>query len=223
MPTHDRSASPVDLSPLTPGQVAFLPVTHVNGAGVFIDVGLEEGVFVPQAELIREVEIGQRHPFALVRDAQRLLGTMRIAERLRPKSEFVADQWVRGEAWRNDPDIGLFVVVERFYLGMVPAEEPHRLTRGQAAWFRIASVLPDGKLELSLRGPVHEELEHDADAVLALLRSPGAPRLGDRSPPDFIRHHLVLSKKAFRRALGRLLKRGDIVIDDEGFAVVRRR
>jgi predicted RNA-binding protein (virulence factor B family) len=60
-------------------------------------------------------------------------------------------------------------------------------------------------------------VERDAERVLAALRKPGAPRVGDRSSPEQIRATFGLSKKAYKRALGHLLKGRKIDIDGEGF------
>jgi uncharacterized protein len=126
---------------------------------------------------------------------------------------------VVGEAWRNDPDIGLFVIVERICVGLVPAGEPHNLGRGDSARFRVSELLPDGKLVLSLRKHAHEEIEGDADKILAVVSAPGAPRVGDKSSPEVIRSVFGLSKKAYKRAVGRLLAERRVDIDAEGCVV----
>ena len=90
---------------------------------------------------------------------------------------------MEGEAWRNEPELGLFVIVEQRFVGLVPAGEPHRLSRGEKAEFRVAKVLPDGKIELSLRGHAHEELATDAALVLEVLARPATPKVGDRLTP----------------------------------------
>ena len=105
-------------------------------------------------------------------------------------------------------------------MGLLPASEPHGLSRGQAARFRVAHIQPDGKIELSLRGHAHEELEGDAARILTALMRPNAPRVGDRTEPDVIRATFGMSKKAFKRGAGRLLKQGAVEIDGEGFLVL---
>src|SRR5206468_2250593 len=113
-------------------------------------------------------------------DSGRLAGTMRVRELLDLEApSFAVDAWVEGEAWRNDPEVGLFVILERRFVGLVPVAEPHRLNRGQAARFRVTHVYPDGKIELSLRAHAHEELEGDAQVVLDVLMRAPAPRVGD--------------------------------------------
>jgi len=189
------------------GEVAFLKVTACTGVGAFVDWGMPKELLVPFAEQTAALRVGEHHPIGLYLDSTgRLAGTMRVREMLGTPGAFRHGEWVEGEAWREEPDVGLFVIVERRYLGLVPRHEPHGLRRGQAARFRVATVHADGKIELSSRGHAHEELERDAAAILAVLERPGAPVVGDRTAPEEIRARFGLSKKAFKRAVGGLLQ-----------------
>jgi hypothetical protein len=204
------------------GQVAFLRVSATTRFGAFVDWGLDRDLLVPFAEQTRELRAGERHAFGLYLDKSgRLAATMRVNDMLAaPRGEFRPGEWVEGEAWRREPGVGAFVIVERAFVGLLPEGEAHAVGRGEAASFRVSRVLPDGKIELSLRGLASQELDDDADALLAALRR-GAPRVGDRSSPELIRQAFGLSKKAFKRAAGRLLKRGEAAFDDEGYLVPR--
>ena len=222
--SEDRPIATMRSPKLTLGEVAFLEVTDVTSFGAFVDWGLPKELLVPLGEQTREMKLGQRHPVGLfLDDTGRLAGTMRVSEMLNDKGEFELDEWVEGEAWRSEPELGVFVIVERAFVGLVPESEPHTLGRGDAARFRVTNVLPDGKIELSLRGPAHEEMQNDAQKILATLARQGAPRVGDRSSPEEIRALFGLSKKAFKRAVGRLLKERSVAIDREGFLVVAKR
>ena len=208
------------------GQVAFLEVTALSSFGAFVDWGLPKELLVPFAEQTAEMRVGERYAIGLYVDSSgRPAGTMRVAEMVgRPDAQIAwkPDEWVEGEAWRDDPEIGLFVIVEKELVGLVPRAEPHSLSRGQAARFRVSNVLPDGRIELSLRGYAHQELASDGKRILALLSREDAPRIGDRSSPEEIRRLLGLSKKAFKRAAGRLLKEGAVSLDGEGFLTSAR-
>jgi uncharacterized protein len=68
---------------------------------------------------------------------------------------------------------------------------------------------------VSLRGLAHEEIRSDSDRVLSILTRQAARTVSDRSSPEEIRSLFGLSKKAFKRAVGHLLKRGDIAIEDD--------
>lgn len=204
-------------------EVAFLTVTACTEFGAFVDWGLPKELLVPFAQQTRELRAGERHAIGVYLDnTGRLAGTMRVSELLSPGGTFHRGEWVEGEAWREDPAIGLFVIVERRFVGLLPRHEPHTLRPGDAARFRVAHVHPDQKIELSLRGLAHEELERDAAAILAELARPGAKPAGDRSSPEEIRARFGLSKKAFKRAVGALLKAGRIDVDQDGRVHVLR-
>ena len=83
------------------------------------------------------------------------------------------------------------------------------LQHNHSAAFSGASIL-----EIRRFGS-HEELENDGRKILDLLKRPDAPKLGDRTDPEQIRALLGLSKKAFKRAVGRLLKQRLVAIDDQ--------
>jgi uncharacterized protein len=221
--SEDRPVVTLRPPKITLGEVAFLQVTDVTRFGAFVDWGLPKELLVPHALQTKDVQLGEKHPIGLVRDdTGRLAGTMRVAELLREKANFELDEWVEGEAWRYDPQIGVFVILQRKYVGLVPAHEPQRLSRGESAKFRVANVLRDGKIELSLRGHAHEEVENDAGKVLAILKGKTPPQIGDHSSPEEIRQCFGLSKKAFKRVVGHLLKTGRVALDREGFVVIRR-
>ncbi len=221
----DSEARPIATtraSKLAIGEVAFLEVTELTRFGAFVDWGMPKELLVPFAEQTAELRVGQRHPIGLYLDESgRFAGTMKVSGMLdRRRREWKEDEWVEGEAWRNEPEIGLFVIVERAFVGLVPFTEPHSLSRGQAARFRVTNILRDGRIELSLRKRAHEELADDARTILEALRRPNAPRIGDKSSPDEIRDAFGISKKAFKRAVGRLLKERSVVIGSDGILAI---
>lgn len=203
------------------GEVAFLEVKDLTRIGAFVDWGLPKDLLVPFQEQTVEPQIGERYPIGLYVDKSgRLAGTMRVSEMLEDVCDFEEDEWVQGEAWRKRDGLGVFVIVERRFVGLLPDREPHGLRRGEAASFRVANVLPDGKIELSLRNHAHQEIESDALLVLERLKRPGAPKVSERSSPEQIRAIFGLSKKSFKRALGNLLRARKIDIGADGIPVV---
>jgi predicted RNA-binding protein (virulence factor B family) len=210
---------PTTGSPLVEvGQIKFLTVSDVTRVGAFVDWGLPKQLLVPFAEQTRDLAVGDREPFGVgIDNTGRFIGTMRIRELFRRARDFDADEWVDGEAWRNEPGVGVFVIIERSQLALLPEHEPHTLRRGQAASFRVTHVHPDGKIELSLRGLAHEELEDDAERVYARLVSMGDTAVSEKAHPDQVRALFGLSRKAFKRAVGRLLRTGKITLDEERY------
>ncbi len=217
--SEDRPLATLRSPKLSLGEVAFLRVSAVTKFGAFVDWGLPKELLVPFSQQTHDLEVGSRQPIGLyLDDTGRLAGTMRVTEMLRPRTRsFEQDEWVKGEAWRWDPEIGLFVIVERQTLGLVPYQEPHGLARGEAAELRVTNVLPDGKLELSLRAFAHQHIDEDAERILKALKGQNPPSVSDKSDPDELRQLFNLSKKAFKRAVGRLLREGLAEIDAAGF------
>jgi predicted RNA-binding protein (virulence factor B family) len=202
------------------GEVDVLTVSDVAPFGAFVSWGLGKELLVPLREQTRPLRVGDRCAVGLYLDrTERLAGTMRVAEMLRGGRSFAPDEWVGGVAWREEPGLGLFVILERRSLALLPDTEPYVLRVGDAARLRVTHTHPDGKLEVSLRGPKQDEIDPDAERLYALLTAPGGPRLqvGDASSPEHIRAVAGISKKAFKRAAGRLLKTGRAEIDGEGF------
>jgi uncharacterized protein len=220
--SEDRPIATLRAPYLRRDDVGFLEVTAVTPIGAFLDWGLPKELLLPFREQTREVREGDRLAVGVfVDNTGRMCATMRIRELLQDGGDFTVGEWVMGEAWRVDPALGLFVIVERGFLGLVPQSEPHRLERGERARFRVSRVYPDRKIELSLRGMAHEELENDGETILRVLAREPAPRLSDRSSPDDLRDLLGLSKKAFKRAAGRLLRDGLVGTDKEGYLIIK--
>jgi len=203
------------------GEVDVLTVVDITPFGAFVAWGQAKDLLVPLKEQTRPLRVGDRCAIGLYRDrTDRLAGTMRVAEMLRTGRTFAPDEWVPGVAWREEPGLGLFVILEKRSLALVPEAEPHGLGVGDAASFRVVHVHADGKVEVSLRRLKEEEIDQDAERLLAVLRASPAPELGDASSPERIRAVVGISKKAFKRAAGRLLKTGRVRIDDAGFLTV---
>ncbi|HEY5957093.1 MAG TPA: hypothetical protein VIV60_11090 [Polyangiaceae bacterium] len=209
-------------APLALGDVAFLEVTDLVPFGAFVDWGLPKELLVPFAEQTCELRKGERYVIGVIKDKQdRFTGTQRVTELLSALPPYQVGDWVEGEAWRKEPKIGVFVIIERRYVGLLPSEEPNTLKRGDAGRFRISQVLPDGKVQLSMRRTAFEELEDDARRVLLRL-SRGDMSVSDRTDPDVIRAQFGLSKKAYKRAVGRLLKQGLVTLDTNGCVIIVR-
>ena len=78
---------------------------------------------------------------------------------------------------------------------------------GQDVTVRIIDVKEDGSLNGSLLPRKHERLGEDAEKIFAYLESVGGKMpFGDKSTPEEIQEMFGMSKGAFKRALGTLMK-----------------
>ncbi|MCK9906535.1 hypothetical protein MXD63_41915, partial [Frankia sp. Cpl3] len=83
--------------------------------------------------------------------------------------------------------------------------EPLRM--GQTVRCRVSFVRDDGRLNGSMRARKEVQYGEDADKLLRyLVERGGAMPYTDETPPDIIKSKFQMSKAAFKRALGKLLK-----------------
>lgn len=89
--------------------------------------------------------------------------------------------------------------------------------------FRVQQVADDGRLVLSLRDRKEAEMDSDAALVLEKLEENGGfIPFDDQTDPKVIQDVFHISKSAFKRATGRLLKQGTIRFTRGGIAAARK-
>lgn len=215
--SNDRLIATKKRTLIERGKLARLKVKEVSKIGAFVDIGLEKDVLLPFKEMEGSPAAGDEVLAALYLDrSERLALTMRVYPYLRADSPYRRDDFVRGTIYRIR-DIGLMVAVEDQYYGMVPASEVFDLhTVGENIEFRVLRVREDGKLDLSPRKKAYLQMDEDAARIMESLEKKGdILEIGDKSSPEKIKSQLGLSKNAFKRAAGHLMKKGLIKIYDQ--------
>ena len=80
---------------------------------------------------------------------------------------------------------------------------------------RVTNVKEDGKLDLSPRKKAYLQMDEDAEMILQVIDEfEGVLPFNDKVSPEIIQREFGLSKNAFKRAVGRLLKEGRIRITE---------
>ncbi len=81
---------------------------------------------------------------------------------------------------------------------------------------RVTGVKEDGKLDLSLREKVGVQINEDAAAVMRVIEEfDGVLPFTDKASPEVIKREMAMSKNAFKRAVGHLLKEKKIEITEK--------
>ena len=85
---------------------------------------------------------------------------------------------------------------------------------------RIVKVREDGKIDLAMRDEIPQQMEKDAQMVLDIIKSYGG-RLpfNDKADAGLIKKEFGISKNAFKRAVGRLLKNEKIIINSDSIEI----
>ena len=202
------------------GQVARLRVINVTKEGAFLDVGAERGIFLPFAGMRGRPQVGETVWAKLYTDKSgRLAVTMEVEDELRRASRpaegvRVGDR-LKGSVY-NITERGAFLFTEERYIAFIDHREiPRRPRVGETVEMRVTYLREDGRLNASLRPPKEAARVEDADRILALLQEhDGKMPYTDATSPEVIQDRFQISKAAFKRALGRLLKEGLIVQRD---------
>jgi predicted RNA-binding protein (virulence factor B family) len=223
--TEDRLAATLKKPLIRLGEVALLEVVEVHPRfGSFLDMGLGRNLLLPFKEQpefkdLRPVP-GDKVFVTLAHDRQgRLIAKLAGEPELAPLTFHAPsswmNQWVDARVYKA-LQMGTFVIVEGGVLGfgvigMIHASErPQPLRVGETVKARVVFVREDGRVNLSMRQAKQEGREEDAEKILAFLRErpSGSMPYSDSTPADIIMSRFKMSKGAFKRAMGKLLKEG---------------
>lgn len=206
------------------GELAVLKVADTGKIGAFLDWGLEKDLLLPFKEQTVKVKKGDSCLVALYIDkSERLCATMKVYEHLRKDSPYKKDDQVTGIIYEKSDNFGVFVAVDNRYSALIPKREAFgNLEVGSTVQARVVAVKEDGKLDLSVRQKAFIQMDKDAELVMELIQSHGGKLpFTDKADPELIQRETGLSKNAFKRAVGRLLKMNKIKIMEKSIAICK--
>ena len=224
--SSDRMIATTKEPKITLGELAVLEVADVGRVGAFLDWGLEKDLLLPFKEQTVKVEKGDRCLVSLYVDKSgRLCATMKVYPLLRTDSPYQKNDMVRGTVYGISREFGVFVAVDDRYSALIPRREVYgRMFIGQQVEARVADVKADGKLDLSVRGRIPEQMDADAQQIMERIeKNGGSLPFTDKADPERIKMEFGMSKAAFKRAVGRLLKQGKVTIDENQGKILQSR
>lgn len=213
--SSDRLIATTNEPKLTLGECAMLEVIEVGKIGAFLNWGLEKDLLLPYREQTGKVYAGKKYLVCLYEDkSHRLCATMKLYHRLSTEHHYKVDDHVEGTVYEINEKFGAYVAVDNKYTALIPKRELHKPVRiSETIQARVSKVHPDGKLDLSFSEKAYLQMDVDAQLVLDTIESyDGVLPFTDKARPEVIERELGLSKNAFKRAVGRLLKQGRIEI-----------
>lgn len=220
-----RLAATMKKPTITNGTYGWVEVVDVKeDLGVFIHIGTSKDILIHKNDLPKMKHvwptIGGKLYCTLKTDKQgRLLG--KIATEKEMESLFIKAS--RSEFNKNISGIvyrtlrsGSFIITNEGYRGFIhesQREEEPRL--GSNVQGRIIDVKNDGSINVSLLKRSHEAIIDDANKILSYLNNRGGVMpLTDHSLPEEIQNKFGMSKGAFKRAIGYLMKQGKVYQND---------
>lgn len=221
--SEDRLISTTAEPYITLHEVGRLKVREVTKIGAFLDMGLERDLLLPYSEQTYEVKADRYVLAAMYVDKSgRLAATMKVYEYLSTASPYKADDEVEGLVYEISRNFGAFVAVDNKYSALIPAKDlDGKVHAGDLIRARVTRVLPDGKLDLSVRKKAYLQLDIDGKVIMDYLKAQdGEIPFTDKADPEVIRDTFHMSKAAFKRAAGHLMKEGKIVIGTGSIRIV---
>lgn len=195
-------------------------VDVVDDMGAFVNIGLSKDALVAKDHLpyLREVwpEAGDKL-FCTLKVSKNgrffvRLATEEIVEPyFKDADRAVFNKEVTGTVYRMIV-AGSFILTEEGYKGFIHSSQRTVEPRlGETVTGRVIDVKEDGTLNVSLLPRKHEALSGDAERIYAYMQERGgAMPFSDKSDAEDIKERFQLSKAAFKRALGHLMKQGRV-------------
>lgn len=199
------------------GEISRLLVKEMTKIGAFLDMGLERDLLLPFHEMTSRPQSGDHVLVAMYLDKSgRLCATEKLYEYLESGSEYKKDDEVKGTLYEISRNFGAFVAVDDKYSALIPAKEfGNEAKPGDRVTCRVTGVKPDGRLNLSIRKKAYLQMQDDAEMIMGMIEKRGFIDFTDKSAPDVIKEQTGLSKAAFKRAVGHLLKDKMIIIKED--------
>ena len=213
--SKDRMIATTREPRLSVGETGVLKVIQVTKIGAFLDWGLEKDLLLPYHEQTARVHEGQECLVALYVDkSSRLCATMKVYPYLSTRTPYVAGDQVKGRVYEISERFGVFIAVDDKYSALIPAREAAGKYRpGTILDLRVTEVKEDGKMNVSDKKKAYQQMKEDGDMVMDVLEEfAGILPFDDKASPEVIKREFGLSKNAFKRAVGGLLKEGKIEI-----------
>lgn len=202
------------------GQIGYTEVINTTRFGAFVEVGTERGIFMPHAEMRGRPQVGERVWVKLYEDKSgRLAVSMDVDDEMRraskPATEAKVGQMVDGAIYNLTEDGAFLITPERWIAFLHRSEMTHPIKVGERISGRVTFKREDGRINISMRPTKEKALVSDGEAILQYLQEhKGRMPFSDHSSAMLIKDTFHISKAAFKRALGHLMKEKKIIQED---------
>ena len=200
------------------GDFAYLTVVDDGEDGVFMDLGIDKDVYVPEKEQKRPMFKGDKHVVYVFLDNNndRMVASSRLTNFVEEEDIDLDEGDEVSLLIVDRSDLGFNAIVDNKYIGLLYTNELFdELHPGEVRKGWIKKIRVDGKIDLSLQPMGYSHILDNKNSVLEELKAAGGViSLGDKSSPEDIYERFKLSKNAFKKVIGGLYKDRLITISD---------
>lgn len=225
--SEDRLVATTETPLLKAGEAGFLKVVDKTPHGAFLDWGLYgKDLFLPNRNQQGGVFTGHSYLVYLYEDdiTGRCVATMRLKSFINNDHITVKPRDEVSLLLASESPIGYRAVIENRHWGMLYRNQLFRpVAVGDRLTGYVSRITEDNRIDVSLQRQGYAQVKDSAETLLLLLRdNEGFLPLGDHSDPSEIAARTAMSKKAFKRALGTLLKSGAAEASEQGIKLTRK-
>ena len=215
--SEDRLIATIDTPYANVDECAYLKVVAVNHIGAFLDWGLTKDLLVPHNEQLKPMEEGKSYVVYVYLDHEtdRLAASSKLGNFLNETSVYYKAGQAVDLLICARTELGYKAIINNTHLGVIYENEVFQeLDIGKKVPGYIKNIRDDKKIDLILQRPAKEERDGLMEKILGDLKQRGGHSdLTDKSPPDAIYRQFSVSKKNYKKALGRLYKQKLIKIE----------
>ncbi len=201
-------------------QFGCFEVVDVTPFGAFLDWGLPKDLLVPKALQKFPFYVGMKVIVQVSLDDEtgRIIGTQKYNDFLKKDLSALKLKQEVNLLVRERTPLGFKVIVNNLYDGLIFHNEIfENIEIGDEKVGYIKTLRKDGKLDIVLR-PIGDKSDEVAAAKIVEILSltGGACEMNYKSTPELISDRFGLSRKAYKRALTKLIEAKKLEVNDEG-------
>lgn len=219
--SEGRTSASTTIPEIAIGKYAWLKVVDSNpNVGVFLDIGLKK-------DLLLGIDDLPVHKSVWPKEGDLVYVTLRVNNNYLLYARLATDpiidsistkatrmdfnKNIQGHIYRT-AKVGSWIYTIEGFKGFIHESQRQTEPRlGQKVEGRIIDVKEDGTVNVSLLARKQESQDLDSERIFEYLMSRnGAMPFNDKSMPEEIQERFQLSKGAFKRALGKLMKEGRV-------------
>ena len=207
------------------GDIVGLRVRDTAAFGIFMDWGLEKDLLVPRGEQENRMEPGETHlvKICLDKSSHRVYGSTLMTGFCDGKAQDLAAGDAVDLIIHSPTPMGYTTVINHACTGLLYKTETFQdLAIGDRCRGYVLRIREDGKIDLTLKQPGYASVEGSAQKILDVLAASGGfSPCHDKSRPEEIQAAFSMSKKEFKRSVGRLYKEGKVtLLGSEGIRLI---
>ncbi|MCM3570029.1 S1 RNA-binding domain-containing protein [Neobacillus mesonae] len=219
--SEGRPAASTVIPEIAVGRYAWVKVSDVKPEiGVFMNIGLKKDILLGKEDL-------PAHKSVWPKEGDMLFITLRVNRNYLLYAKLANDQVIKSISMKATREsfnknvqgyiyrtakVGSWMYTLEGLKGFIHESQRKQEPRlGEKVEGRVIDIKEDGTINVSLLARKQEALDLDAEHIYEYLMSRnGAMPYTDKSMPEDIQERFGLSKAAFKRALGKLMKEGRV-------------